>query len=253
MLFCYADALFNFNDWSFRMRRLLAFAAILASASAFAGTDFTIRAPNQPDFRKVSEDIAAALNYKALGPAEATGLTGAGVGAFVVYTPVQNKDAWKRLTLTNVDAVGMAGIAVHKGLPLNLDVGAFYSKVPGTNVNVYGAELRYAILAGTPVTPALALRASATRTSGSDDFKFSTQGIDAEISKGFTLLTPYAGVGYLESTSDPNPKLLLRKEKISDSRYFAGLRVALGLFEMTPEIERIGDNTSYNLRLGFSL
>lgn len=234
--------------------RLAAAAALMmATAVAQADTSFDLNpATTQSDFRAMSEDIAAAVNYKALGPAEATGLTGFGIGAFAAYTKVENKAAWQNATGSDVDAIGLAGVAVHKGLPLNLDVGAFYAAVPGTDVKVLGGEVRYAILAGGVASPALGVRGSYTKTTGSDDFDFTTQGIDVEISKGFAVLTPYAGAGYLRSESTPHVGLL-QKESFSGGRYYAGLRLSLLLLELTPEVERVGDNTSYNLRLGFSL
>lgn len=238
------------------MRKHIGFLAIACAAfsgAASADAEFDLLPlTTQANFRAISEDVSAALNYKALGPAESTGLLGFGIGAFAAYTPVKNEAAWKAATGADVDAIGMAGAVLHKGLPLNLDLGAFIATVPGTNVKVFGGELRYAILEGGAATPALGLRASYTRTNGSDDFEATSQGIDAEISKGFTVVTPYAGAGYLRSISDPNIAGL-QKETISQGRYYAGLRLSLIFLELTPEIERVGSNTSYNLRLGFSL
>lgn len=226
---------------------------LAAAGLAQADTSFDLNPlTTQSDFRAISEDVAAAVNYKALGPAESTGLIGFGIGAFAAYSPVENKAAWKNATGSDVDAVGLAGLVVHKGLPLNLDVGAFYAAVPGTSVKVYGGELRYAILAGGAATPALGVRGTYTKTDGSDDFSFTSQGVDVEISKGFAVLTPYAGAGYLRSESDPNVAGL-QKETFSGGRFFLGVRLSLLLLELTPEIERVGDNTSYNLRLGFGL
>lgn len=233
--------------------RVLGLMLATGSVTAQAQDDFDILpGTTQADFRAISEDVSATLNYKALGPAEATGVIGFGIGAYAAYTPTENEDAWRRVTGSDVSAIGMAGVVVHKGLPFNLDIGAFYSVVPETDVNVYGAELRYAILEGGVASPALAVRGSHTRTSGSEDFEFSTTGIDAEVSKGFTVLTPYVGAGYQWSVSDPNV-LGLSKESFNQARVYAGLRLSLLFLELTPEIERNGDNTSYNLRLGFSL
>ncbi|HWU67534.1 MAG TPA: DUF6588 family protein [Stenotrophobium sp.] len=237
---------------------LLAAALLLAAPAAFAGSpDFSLSCATtstcaQSDFRNVSEDLTAGLHYRSLAPAEATGITGIGVGAYGTYTRVQHEASWKNLTGSDVSAIGMAGIAVHKGLPFNFDVGATYSAIPGTSARLWGAELRYAILPGGIAEPALAVRVAYTGTSGIDQFKYSATSADLSMSKGFAFLTPYIGVGYVRGVADPDASTGLQKETINKSRVFAGARIALLLFEITPEYERTGSNNSYNLRLGFS-
>ncbi len=240
-------------------RALLVISALAFAPAATAGTEFDINAGCsncQQSFEGAVQDISAALNYKALGPAEATGITGIGIGAFVNYTPVENDAAWRDLTGSKVDAVGMAGIAVTKGLPFGLDVGAFYTAVPDTSVKAYGAELRYAVLEGGVAQPALALRGAYTTTSGIDDFDYESWSADVSLSKGFAMLTPYVGAGYVWGTATPKGSTAqavgLSEVDANNERLFAGLRLSLGLLEMTPEYERIGDNNAYNLRLGLS-
>lgn len=243
------------------MRRLLLALVLCSSAPAVfaAGWDaeFSVSCRNGPgplcqqDFRTVSEDITAALNYKPLGPAEATGITGIGVGAIATYVPADS-DAWANVTGEDVDGIGMAGIVARKGLPLNLDLGAFYASVPGTGVSVYGGEVRWALLEGGVAQPALAVRGSFTRTDGIDDFDFDAYAVDVSLSKGFTILTPYIGYGYVWAESDPHGNFGLEKEEIEDSKFFAGLRFGLGLLDITPEYERTGDVNAYSLLLGLS-
>lgn len=226
-------------------------ALVVAALPLVAGAkDFNIVVPNQPDFREVSEDIVATLDYKALGPAEAGGLTGFSIGVLGSYVAVDNKGAWKRLTGENVSELGLVGVRVTKGLPFNLDVGAFYSSVPTTDVTAMGGEVRYAILPGSVALPALALRGSYSTLSGIRDFDVESKSMDVSVSKGFALLTPYAGAGYVWGESDPNGSFGLRKEKIEEPKFFAGLKIGIGLFELTPEYTQIGDNNAYNVQLG---
>lgn len=244
------------------MRRiLLAVAVLVVSAPAFAGTpNFTLScltvpggcAAFQGDFNNVAQDITAGVHYRALGPAEATGITGFSAGAYGSYTPVKYEQSWKNLTGSDVKAVGMAGIVVTKGLPFNFDVGATYSAVPGTSVRLYGAELRYAILPGGIAEPALAVRVAYTGATGIDHFKYSATSADLSLSKGFAFLTPYAGAGFVRGVADPDSSTGLQKDTVTKSRVFGGLRISMLLFEITPEYERTGNNNSYNLRLGFS-
>lgn len=244
------------------MRRLLLLGSMLAFAPlAQADSDFDIDCGAGPSacqaaFEGVVTDISAALNYKALGPAEATGLLGFGVGAFVSYVPVQNEQAWRTLTGSDVDAVAMAGISAHKGLPFGIDIGAFYTAVPGTDAKAYGAELRYAILEGGIAEPALAVRGAYTATAGIDDFDYDSYSADVSLSKGFTFVTPYIGAGYVWATATPSGSVAgalgLDEVEVDNERFYVGMRITAVLLEITPEYERIGDNNAYNLRLGFS-
>lgn len=242
-------------------QRLLALPLFAVSSMAMADVNLDILNPApgqvpvfQASFQKITEDLTAGLNYKALGPAEATGLTGIGVGGYVAYTPVQDKQAWRTLTGEEVDAVGMAGVVVHKGLPFNIDLGAFYASLPGTDATMLGGEIRYALMPGSTALPALAVRVAHTTLNGVDDIAFKSTSADVSLSKGFTLLTPYIGIGYVEGEADPrgNAATFLTKEKAEAARGFVGMRIALGLFEITPEYEQVGENSSYNLRLGLS-
>ena len=233
-------------------KELAAACCLLFAQSAFAD-DFDIVNPDQGAFKKVSENLVHAYSYKALAPAEATGLTGFGIGAFGSYMSV-DKDAWETLTGEDISGIGMAGIVAHKGLPFGVDLGAYYGYVPGAEADVFGAEVRYAILEGGVATPALAVRGSYSNVGGVDDIGVNSYGLDVTASKGFAFLTPYAGVGYVwgKVKTKGSVSATLDDEKVDDARLFVGLRVSMLLFELTPEYERIGSDDVFNLRAGFS-
>jgi hypothetical protein len=236
------------------MKRLM-----LASCLAFAtvpalADDFGIENPDQGAFHTVSKDLVDAFSYKALGPSEATGLTGFGIGGFATYLAIDDKAAWQSLTGEDVDQIGMAGVNVHKGLPFGIDLGAFYASVPASGGGIFGAEVRYAILEGGPVEPGIAIRGALTRSAGIDDVDLMTYSVDASISKGFLFLTPYIGAGYVfGKVQEKADDVDLDDETPDEGRVFVGLRIAAGFFEITPEYEHIGSNDVFNLRLGFSL
>lgn len=207
----------------------------------------------QDEFQSVAEDLVAAIDYRAVGPAEATGIVGIGVGLVGSYVAVDDKDAWRDVTGESFSGLPMVGLQATKGLPFNIDVGAFYSTVPDTNVDVFGGEIRYAILPGSTVAPALALRASYVTVSGIEDFDLESKGLDLSVSKGFALVTPYAGVGFVWGEAEPDPSTTLATAEVEETKLYVGARLSLGLVELTPEIGQIGDNTAYSLRLGFSI
>lgn len=229
-------------------------AALLLGSGAAIADDFDLIGGSQEDFSDVAEDITAALNYKALGPAEGDGLLGFSIGAFGSYVPVKNDEAWQNLTGEDIGEIGMVGINATKGLPFGLDVGAFYTEIPGAGANLFGAELRYSIWDGGVASPALAIRGTYTQLSGVEDVDYESVGIDLSISKGFVFLTPYGGVGMvfgsLEETAD---EVDFAKEDVDATRIFAGLRMSLGFMSLTPEYERIGDNDAFNLRVSIGL
>lgn len=234
------------------MRRILVTAAALCFATPGLAADFELRATAlQADFELISGDLAAAINHKALGPAEATGLTGVSVGAFASYVATEDADAWGRATGKKLDALPVAGLHATKGLPFGVDVGLAYSTLTG-GASVLGAELRYAILEGSAVTPALAVRAAYSRLDGVDSYDLNSRSLDVSISKGFGPATPYAGVGRIDATAEPGA-VGLRDVDVKETRLFAGLRLGLGLLDMIPEYEKIGDHNTFSFKLGLSL
>ncbi|MGQ0699543.1 MAG: hypothetical protein ACT4PZ_15020 [Panacagrimonas sp.] len=228
---------------------LLALSPMQASALDF-DFDF-VDDPQQADFKSVVEDVGALLNAKSLSPAEAGGITGFSIGAFAAYVPTDDGNAWRRLIGEEIDEIGTVGVIAQKGLPFGIDVGAAYSWVPGSDISVLSAEVRYAFLEGGVATPALGLRASYSRLEGVDELDYDSYGLDLSVSKGFGPLTPYAGVGYVFSTFDPDPVFGLDDEDVDETRIFIGLRLS-ALIGITPEYERVGDRDSFNLRFGFA-
>lgn len=236
------------------MKFLLLLAALTVAAGAAQARDLNIVTPSQSAFRGASEDAIAAIEYKPLGPAEWSGITGFEIAAIGAYVPAKHRDDWKTLTGQDVKELGLVGARLAKGLPFNFDVAAFYSGVPQYHVSIYGGEVRYAILPGSTVMPALAIRGAFDKVSGLNDFDLHAYSVDASISKGFAILKPYVGAGYVWGVSDPQGDVAtasgLHRENIRKGKAFAGMRISLGLLHITPEFETIGSNQSYNLNVG---
>jgi hypothetical protein len=138
---------------------------------------------------------------------------------------------------------------VFKGLPLNFDVGAFYSAVPTTNIKLYGGEVRYAILEGGVALPAVGIRGAITKLSGVDQLSFSTKSLDVSISKGFAIFTPYAGLGTV--WVDSNPGAFVTKESFRQNKTFVGGNVNFGFTNLALEYDKTGSEPSYSVKLGF--
>ncbi|MDA8362379.1 MAG: hypothetical protein M0Z84_00865 [Gammaproteobacteria bacterium] len=218
-----------------------------------AATDISnLGAISQPEFRLLSEDLGAALSDKPLTPTTPLGLTGLDIGVEATDTEIANGSVWRLVTNGNgSSSLVVPKIHLYKGLPLGFDVGAFYSEVPDSNIKFWGAELRYALLQGGYTEPTIGLSASYTRLQGVSQLGFHTTGLDLAISKGFAVLTPYAGIGEVWVDSTPAGIPGLQAERFSLNKYFIGTDLNLGILDMAVEADRTGSDTSYGLKLGW--
>lgn len=203
----------------------------------------------QGEFKDLSKEAGAAIAYRNMAPAAPLGITGFDAGVEVSAIDIKSNSAyWDSAFKGNAPSfLYIPKIRVRKGLPFGIDVGAMYSYVPDSNIKIYGAELSKAILEGSVATPALGVRATYTKLAGVNDLSLQTVGVDASISKGFLIFTPYAGVGgiWIDSKAKgnlANPSIpnftLLKEEKIWQPRGFAGVKISpLPLIGITAEAE----------------
>jgi hypothetical protein len=227
------------------MRWIIGLFAFLAAAAVCAA-DFDFAGVAQSQFRLLSEDLGAALSYKPMVPAEPLGVPGFDIGVEASATDLQSPQILEQVIGESVPGTLPIGrLHAHLGLPLGFDVGVSYSAVPDLEIELWGGELRYAILKGGVAAPALALRASFTKVQGVDELDFETRAVDLSISKGFTLLTPYAGIGQVWVTSTPKG-VPLAEEDFSLTKYFAGLNVALGIISFAAEADKTGEAWTYS-------
>lgn len=223
----------------------------LGSASAWADDLDRIQFLTQDQFRDVSEDLGAALSYKPLGPAEPQGLTGFDIGLEVTATQLKHQDSWDAASSGDApDTLYVPKIHVTKGLPFDIDVGAMYSAVPDSNINLLGAEIRYAILAGGPVSPAVSIRGTYTKLSGVDELDFDTKGVEVSVSKGFAMLTPYAGIGRIWVDSEADTPTL-SSESFQQNKIYVGANLNLAVINLAAEYDRTDNTNSYGVKVGW--
>ena len=236
------------------MKKLLALFCTLAcfTQPGLAANDITtLGALTQAEFRILSEDLGSALSYKPVTPAEPLGVSGFDLGLEVSSTDMKrSSQAWLKASGSSISDLYVPKLHIAKGLPFNLDIAAFYSSIPSTNIKLYGAELRYAILDGGLTSPAVAIRGSYTKMRGVTQLAFDTKGLDVSISKGFTLFTPYAGIGQVWSDSNPNDPTLAA-EKFNQGKVFGGVNMNFGLTNFALELDKTGSANSYSAKLGF--
>lgn len=234
--------------------RLAAALALLGTTGAFAQELTLSGLGGQPAFRALSEDLGSALSYKPNTPTEPlAGLIpfGFDVGLSLTSTKLANANKYGA-ALENETTFLLPTLRAHVGLPFGIDIGAAYASVPGSNIKYTGGELRYAIMSGGLVLPAVGIRGSMTKMSGVDGLAFDTKGLDLSVSKGFAFATPYAGLGKVWVSSDATGAGLgLNAEDFSQNKYFVGLGMNLMVMNINLEADKTGDATSYSAKLGF--
>ena len=214
---------------------------------AFAA-NINVGALTQAQFFAFSQDMGAALSYKAAEPAAPLGVTGFDVGVAATSTQLQNSALLQKAGGPNTGSLVIPKLQIEKGLPFNIDVGAFYSAIPTTNISLYGGELRYAILEGGVTQPAVSVRGALSKLSGVTGWSLDTKSLDVSVSKGFAFLTPYAGAGsvWTNSTATGFSDASFRQNKV-----FLGANANFGLANFALEYDKTGTIPSYTAKFGF--
>lgn len=240
------------------MKKLLPLLCLVAgfSSVASAADISTMQNLAQSEFRLLSEDLGSALSYKPLAPAEPLGITGFDLGLAVTSTDISKSSAALSRASggsSPISTLIIPKLSVAKGLPFDIDVAAFISAIPTTNIKLVGGELRYAIMSGGVALPAVAIRGAITKLSGVDQLSFDTRSLDLSISKGFAMFTPYAGVGqvWVNSTANVAGTDGVLDQSFTQGKVFVGANLNLGLVNFALEGDRTGGTASYSLKAGF--
>lgn len=151
------------------------------------------------------------------------------------------------------DALSIARVGARKGLPGGFDLGASYGEVLSADFNLVSADLKWSILEGGPLKPALALRLSGTQSTGGDAYDFRQTAVDLSFSKGFANLTPYVGIGLARSESRlDRPAGDVLKVDSTDQILFGGVTINLFVPRITFAVEQ-GDQLQASVRLSIGL
>jgi len=232
------------------MKRPLAALLAAFAIPAVAGDLPSLGALTQDQFRKLSEDLGAALSYKGVTPATPLGLVGFDVGVEVSATDIQNSDLFRLAGNSSPDYIVVPKLHIYKGLPWGFDIGAFVGGASEVGATVYGLDARWAILDDGVATPAVALRISGTQSSDIGSLKVATYAADLMVSKKLTIATPYLGVGVVHTKADAGIGGLA-DESFNKNRVFGGLNLNLAIVNLAFEAEKLGDNTTLSAKAGW--
>ena len=238
------------NPLSYAASALLLMLAAAAGNVHASGNDITIGAiPDQPTFDAFIDEIGTATAYNPLSPAEPLGLTGFDIG--IAFSMVSIDTAiWDQVVVDGAapSSLPVPRLMLRKGLPLGIDIGLSRISVPGSNVAVNGYELRYAILEGSTVSPAVSVLAHSSKMTGVSDVDLSSYGVDVGVSKGFAMLTPYAGAGKVWYKGSDTTNTWADRDT-SVTRSYIGVRIGfLPFMNMVAQVD-FSEVNSYSLRL----
>jgi hypothetical protein len=221
--------------------------ALTLSTKADAGDLTNFNALNQTEFLSLSKDLAAASSTKAIEPASTLGITGFDVNASTSVTVIHDGATWAKASGDSNSNLLQTKLSVTKGLSSRLDLGGFVSKLPSTNVSVAGLQVKYALLEGNAISPAIAVRGTHSRIGGVSEMELNNTGMDLLISKGFVGFTPYAGVGSVYSTAKATGK---SNEHFTQSKSFVGVSWNVLVVNFSTEYDRTGQTSSMSLKAG---
>lgn len=222
-------------------------ASMALSAQANAADLTSFNALSQTEFLALSKDLAASTSTKAMERAAPLGISGFDVSGSVALTNTQAGGAWSKVSGDSMDQLTQTKLSVSKGLSGGWDVGGFVSKVSSTNVSATGVHVKYALLEGNAITPAIALRGSHSRMGGVSGMTLNNTGLDVLISKGFVGFTPYVGLGTVYSMAKATGK---SDESFSQAKSFVGVSWNILLVNLSAEYDRTGKNSSVGFKAG---
>jgi hypothetical protein len=182
-----------------------------------------------------------------------------GILGFEVYADATYDDAFddQAFNETAVDGSYTGGflsvgrVGARKGLPGGIDVGLAYGKTLNGDVKLVSAELQYAILHGGVLEPALSVRVTGTRTVAASAYELNQYGADVLLSKGFTVLTPYIGAGFIRGKGRLDRGILPSFDDTETHAVaFAGVTLNLLLPKLNFEVEK-GEALQAAVRVGF--
>jgi len=216
----------------------------------------------QNEFKDLSDELGLSLSYNMLGPARSLGLLGFEIGGALSFANInQGADYWKKVTQDHnpPDYLIIPRLVIRKGLPLGIDVGLSYLKVPNTNISLIGGEIKFVFLKDGITTPAIGLRAAYSSLIGVDRLSMQVVDVSLAVSKKFLILEPYAGISEVFIVSKPtniplslSPTVYLKNENLSNTKGTIGLQLNFGIarFALEAAISKI---PVYSIKLTFGL
>lgn len=238
----------------FRMKHTLsgAMAMVAAAVSVQAsGGDIRLQ-PGllQGDFNTLIDEMSVVTAYHSVAPAAAPGIVDLDIGAsFSSYNI--DRGVWGRAAQDGSapSRLNMMRLHARKGLPQGFDIGVTYSQGSNNDIGALGGEVRKSLVDGSAIAPVVTISGHYSTLVGVDDIDLTTYGVDLGISKGFLMLTPFAGIGQFWYDGSDNTELDLSSRDSSQTRSYLGVRMGLLPFMSVTAQADFSEISSYSLRL----
>jgi len=235
------------------MKKILVIVTMLFCATAFAGDFKLSNSLTQDEFSDLVQDIGLAVTPTPNSPAEPLGTLGFDIALESQFTTIDDGSGrWKHAWDDGDPDSGILANRVHiqKGLPFGVDLGASITKGGNIDFTAVTIEAKYAILEGSVITPAISAKAAYTKVMDMDDIDLQSGLVGLYISKGFLMLTPYAGIEdvYTMASTDSDT-VDLDDEDVNAVRGMVGLQICpFPFIVLNVEAARGGDVNQYALK-----
>lgn len=187
--------------------------------------DISIKPLVSGDVSRLAKDLNNLVSFRQAGPSEPTGLLGFELKPLVNFVDSDNDLVWNNaLTGGAPGNLTAPQLIVTKGLPFKADLSARAGKILDTDMEFMGGFLKYSILEGSMLTPALSIGGGYTKITGASDFDASLYEAQISLSKGIANFTPYAGVSWSRLKLTPAASTGHSEVEDDQVRSFAGFR-----------------------------
>jgi hypothetical protein len=208
------------------------------------------------DFRAFHRRFSSDAYFFPRHGASPLGLIGFEIYADATYDSKFDDEPFVR-TAIDGDLTGgflsVGRVGARKGLPGGIDLGLSYGLALGGDVKLISGEIQYAIAKGGLLSPAFSVRVTGSRTTGSSVYDLDQYGAELLLSKGFTVLTPYVGAGFVRSKGTLDTAVGASLEDTTTRGVlYAGVRLNLLLPKIVFEVEK-ADVVQGAVRVGFGL
>ena len=210
----------------------------------------------QQEFAVFSRLVAQSIYATPVDPARARGLLGFDVGVAAAAMPVDtNAEYWRHAVGDDFalgDNVIVPRLVASKGLSFATLSGT-YSKIPGSNIGMWGGSLDVPLMSGGLVRPTLAVRAAYSTLTGAEQLDLKTYGVEVFLSKGFGPVTPYIAAGRARSDAVGRvTDAIILRDEFDTNRFTAGVKLSLLIPKIVVEATQ-GEERSYAAKVSFGL
>jgi len=237
--------------------RVELFLLLALAAAVPAAASWEVNGNATPgDFRGFNRNFSSDAYFYPRHSAAPLGLLGFEVYADTTYDSSFDSQSFNDTAVKGSYTGGFLSVArvgARKGLPGGFDIGASYAKALGGDVNLISGEIQYAIFHGGVLAPALSVRVTGTRTIDAKAYRLDQYGAELLLSKGFPVVTPYVGAGFVSSKGTLDSNL---HSSFSDTTtrpvIFAGVTLSLLVPKIHIEVEQ-GEAFQAAVRVGIGL